>query len=169
VTAEHPLAEFASVEDFLAAARSRLQRLDVAGLAPALAQGAGIVDIRPAWARAAEGEIVGSLIVERNHLEWRLHPRSDARLALADTTPRWVVVCSEGYTSSLAAAALRSLGIDATDLIGGMRALRPPDAVVQPSLTPADSVVVAGRHLLQPVSGHLGYLGGPDVEGEAAH
>ena len=67
----------------------------------ALAAGARLVDIRPAWQRAREGEIAGSLIVERNHLEWRLHPRSSARLPGAVAGQRWIVVCSEGYTSSL--------------------------------------------------------------------
>ena len=69
-----------------------------------------------------EGEIPGAVIVERNHLEWRLHPASPDRLPLADTTSRWIVVCSQSYTSSLAAAALVSLGVDATDLIGGFEA-----------------------------------------------
>jgi rhodanese-related sulfurtransferase len=74
------------------------------------------------WQRAHEGEIPGALIVERNHLEWRLHPRSGARLVWAAAAQRWIVVCSEGYTSSLAAAALVSLGVPATDLVGGIHA-----------------------------------------------
>lgn len=82
--------------------------------------GAVIVDIRPAWQR--DTEIPGSLIIERNHLEWRVHPDSDARLPIADSTTRWVLVCSEGYASSLAAASLVQLGIDATDIVGGIAA-----------------------------------------------
>ncbi|MDQ1737035.1 MAG: hypothetical protein QOH56_3286 [Pseudonocardiales bacterium] len=113
---------FASVEDLLVDARSRLQRLHPAEAARSVAAGARFVDIRPVWQRAHEGEIPGALIVERNHLEWRLHPRSGARLVWAAAAQRWIVVCSEGYTSSLAAAALVSLGVPATDLVGGIHA-----------------------------------------------
>lgn len=116
----HP--RFSSVEALLADARARLDRLTPTQAHAAVAAGARLVDIRPAWQRAAEGEIPGAVIVERNHLEWRLHPASPDRLPLADTTSRWIVVCSQSYTSSLAAAALVSLGVDATDLIGGFEA-----------------------------------------------
>jgi len=115
-------AAFGSVDELLADARSRLSRLNPDEAMTAVGDGAMFVDIRPAWQRAAEGEIPGSLIVERNHLEWRLHPRSSGRLPRACAGQRWIVVCSEGYTSSLAADALRSLGMPATDLIGGIRA-----------------------------------------------
>ena len=86
--------------------------------------GAVIVDIRPAWQRLADGEIPGSVVVERNHLEWRLHPASGAALPLAHDGQEWIVVCTEGYTSSLAAASLRSLGLDATDIVGGIHGWR---------------------------------------------
>jgi rhodanese-related sulfurtransferase len=112
------------VEDLLSAARAGLSRLTVAEAVTALAEGARMVDIRPAWQRAGEGEIAGSLIVERNHLEWRLHPDSEARVELARPGQRWIVVCGEGYTSSLAAASLCSIGVEATDLIGGVHAWR---------------------------------------------
>ena len=80
-----------------------------------------LVDIRPAAQRAAYGEIPDALIVERNVLEWRFDPRSAARLPEADRIrPAVVVVCQEGYTSSLAAAALQDLGLrKATDVAGG--------------------------------------------------
>ena len=82
-----------------------------------------LVDIRPAAQRAAEGEIPGALIVERNVLEWRFDPASGARLPQASYDLEVIVVCSEGYTSSLAAAALQDLGVRrATDLDGGFRA-----------------------------------------------
>jgi rhodanese-related sulfurtransferase len=113
---------FDSVDDLLAHARQSLRRVDVPAAVSALADGARLVDIRPGWQRAVEGEIPGSLIVERNHLEWRLHPQSSARLPGALPGQLWIVVCSEGYTSSLAAAALLSIGVPATDLIGGFRA-----------------------------------------------
>jgi len=114
--------QFASVDDLLADARSRLRRLDPLEATRELDRGARLVDIRPSWQRAVSGEIPGALIVERNHLEWRLHPRSDARLPQAGDGQRWIVICSEGYTSSLAADALNSLGVPATDVIGGFHA-----------------------------------------------
>jgi rhodanese-related sulfurtransferase len=87
--------------------------------------GAVLVDIRPAAQRAAEGGIPGALIVERNVLEWRFDPASEARLPEAGYGARVVVFCSEGYTSSLAAAALQQLGVrHATDLAGGFVAWR---------------------------------------------
>ncbi len=110
------------MDEMLAESRGALTRLDPREVAAELAAGAMLVDIRPAWQREVEGEIPGSLIVERNHLEWRLHPGSDARLPAAVEGQRWVVICSEGYTSSLAAASLVSLGVPATDVVGGYRA-----------------------------------------------
>jgi rhodanese-related sulfurtransferase len=108
----------------LAQARSRLQRLTPAQSQDALAAGALLVDIRPGWQRAAEGEVPGALLVERNHLEWRFDPDCDARLPQATGYDVQVIVlCSEGYTSSLAADSLRSLGLcRATDVIGGFQA-----------------------------------------------
>jgi rhodanese-related sulfurtransferase len=89
-----------------------------------LAPGAVLVDIRPAAQRAIEGSVPGALVVERNVLEWRFDPASDARLPQATGYGVEVIVlCSEGYTSSLAADALRSLGLHrATDVIGGFHA-----------------------------------------------
>ncbi|KAF8645599.1 hypothetical protein AX16_007681 [Volvariella volvacea WC 439] len=83
-----------------------------------------LVDIRPVAQRQVEGMIRGSLIIERNVLEWRFDPRSDARLAIADRYDlRVIVFCQEGYTSSLAAHSLQQLGLlNATDMIGGYRA-----------------------------------------------
>src|SRR6187399_1886668 len=95
--------------------------------APALHDHAAVlVDIRPAAQRATEGEIPGALIVERNLLEWRVDPASDARLPIArGYDVQLIVFCSEGYTSSLAAASLQELGLwRATDIVGGFRAWR---------------------------------------------
>jgi rhodanese-related sulfurtransferase len=105
----------------LAEARDRLTRVDARQAAAAQLAGALLVDIRPAAQRQQFGEIPGALIIERNVLEWRLDPRSDARLAVADRYDLPViVVCQEGYTSSLAAAALQDIGLSAaTDLTGG--------------------------------------------------
>ena len=132
---------FDSVDDLLAHARRSLRRLDVEQTVAAVAGGAKLVDIRPVWQRVAEGEIAGSLIVERNHLEWRLHPHSSARLPSAVAGQRWIVICSEGYTSSLAAAALVSLGVDATDLIGGVQAWRAAGQPLVGGPTPVEAVV----------------------------
>jgi rhodanese-related sulfurtransferase len=107
----------------LAQARSRLQRLTPARAHHAVTTGALLVDIRPGWQRA-EGEIPGALLVERNHLEWRFDPECNARLPQATGYDLQVIIlCVEGYTSSLAADSLRSLGLHrATDVIGGFRA-----------------------------------------------
>ncbi|HEX2301678.1 MAG TPA: rhodanese-like domain-containing protein [Pseudonocardiaceae bacterium] len=108
----------------LAQARARLQRLTAQQAHHAVAAGALLVDIRPGRQRAEEGEVPGALLVERNHLEWRFDPECDARLPQATGYDVQVIVlCSEGYTSSLAADSLRSLGLHrATDVIGGFRA-----------------------------------------------
>ena len=112
-----------SIDELLAGARARLNRLGPLEASRAANEGAVLVDIRPAAQRAAEGEIPGAAIVERNVLEWRFDPASDARLPQASYDLQVIVVCSEGYTSSLAAAALQDLGIrGATDLDGGFRA-----------------------------------------------
>ena len=113
-----------TVDQLLAEARSRIERVTPHEAAARVAAGALLVDIRPAAQRRREGTVPGALVVERNVLEWRFDPASDARLPQATGYDVDVIVlCSEGYTSSLAADALRSLGVwRATDLIGGFRA-----------------------------------------------
>ena len=113
-----------AIEEILAAARGRLLRLTPPEAFREVAEGAALIDIRPAALRAAAGEIPGSVIVERNHLEWRLDPGCDARLPwVTSYDHRIIVFCQESYTSSLAAAALHDLGLHrATDVIGGFRA-----------------------------------------------
>lgn len=114
------------IDEILATARARLHRLDPHEVAAAMARGAVLVDIRPAAQRAEHGEIPGAIVIERNVLEWRLDPRSDARLPFATTYDLEVIItCQEGYTSSLAAASLLDLGLSrATDLDGGFAAWR---------------------------------------------
>jgi rhodanese-related sulfurtransferase len=114
----------AGIAEILEAARARLHRVGPHETRDAVAQGAVLVDIRPAAQRAEFGEIPGAVIIERNVLEWRLDPRSDARLPFADRYDLEVIVtCQEGYTSSLAAASLQDLGLHrATDLAGGFAA-----------------------------------------------
>jgi rhodanese-related sulfurtransferase len=113
-----------TVDDLLAEARSRIERVTPHEAAARVAAGGHLVDIRPGAQRAREGEVPGALIVERNVLEWRFDPASDARLPEATGYDVDVIVlCSEGYTSSLAADALRSLGLHrATDVVGGFTA-----------------------------------------------
>lgn len=113
-----------TVADLLAAARARLDRPDPHRAAALAEAGAHLVDTRPGWQRVEEGAVPGALVIERNHLEWRLDPTSDARVPQAvDHDVAWVLFCSEGYSSSLAAASLQDLGLHrATDVDGGFRA-----------------------------------------------
>jgi rhodanese-related sulfurtransferase len=113
-----------SIEDLLARARARLSRVTPSRAFQEARDGAVLVDIRPAAQRREHGEIPESIVVERNHLEWRFDPASDARLPMVTGYEhRIIVFCQEGYTSSLAAAALQDLGLrNATDLDGGFAA-----------------------------------------------
>lgn len=86
------------------------------------AAGGLVVDTRPAEQRSAHGELPGALVVDRNLLEWRLDPTSPHRLPEVVPGQRVVIVCNEGYSSTLAAATLQRLGVDATDLEGGFQA-----------------------------------------------
>jgi rhodanese-related sulfurtransferase len=113
-----------TIDEVLEEARAGLRRFSPEEAAAAVRRGALLVDIRPAAQRAAEGEIPGALVIERNVLEWRLDPTSSARIpAAVDHDIEVVVFCSEGYTSSLAASSLQDLGLhSATDLDGGFHA-----------------------------------------------
>ncbi len=113
-----------TIDEVLVAARARLDRPDPRRAAEMVAAGAILVDTRPGWQRAEEGEIPGVLVIERNHLEWRCDPTCAARTEQAvDHDVTWILFCSEGYSSSLAAASLQDLGLrNATDLDGGYRA-----------------------------------------------
>jgi rhodanese-related sulfurtransferase len=115
-----------TVEDLLAEARSELSRLEPAEAGSALASGALLVDIRAESQRERDGEVPGSLFIARNVLEWRCDPRSRWRdERVSDPGRRVIVMCDEGYQSSLAAATLRQLGlVQATDMIGGFQAWR---------------------------------------------
>lgn len=136
---------YASVEEMLEAAREGLDRLTPQAAQQAVAEGARLVDIRPQWQREQDGEIPGAVVIEPNHLEWRLHPRSEARIPGAENTGRWVVYCTEGYTSSLAAASLVCLGLDATDIVGGIHAWRAAGLPTVAGPTPVEEVVPAAR------------------------
>lgn len=110
------------IDELLEAAQARLARVEVADLDAEVAAGALVVDVRPELNRREEGELPGAVVIDRLVLEWRLDPSSDHRLAEAADGRRVVLVCNEGYASSLAAATLQDLGVDATDLVGGYRA-----------------------------------------------
>jgi len=142
------------IEQILSDARAKLQRITPIQAydelrEPEVGAPTFLVDIRPAAQRDLEGGIHGSLIIERNVLEWRFDPRSDARLAIVDRFDlRVIIFCQEGYTSSLAAFALQELGLlNATDIIGGYKAWKeaglPVDST-EPSTEPRSLVSRAG-------------------------
>ncbi|MFE5455910.1 rhodanese-like domain-containing protein [Nocardia sp. NPDC056564] len=107
----------------LARARANLVRVEPEQAERLLADRALLVDIRPYANRLAEGEIPGAVIVERIVLEWRLDPHNEFRLAGLAEDSTVVVLCNEGYASSLAARDAQELGLrNATDMIGGFRA-----------------------------------------------
>jgi rhodanese-related sulfurtransferase len=115
----------ATIDDVLADARRTIARLTPRAAFDAAERGSLLVDIRPEINRLTEGEIPGALVIDRNVLEWRLDPASEAGLPVASYDAWIVIVCNEGYASSLAAASLQQLGIRrATDLDGGYRAWR---------------------------------------------
>ncbi len=113
-------------DELLTDARKRLRRLQPRQADQAVQAGAILVDTRPEYQRRADGQVPGAIVIERNHLEWRLDPASPSKIPLAashDIT--WIICCNEGYSSSLAAAALHALGLhQATDVIGGFQAWR---------------------------------------------
>jgi rhodanese-related sulfurtransferase len=111
-----------TVEELLASARAGLSRLTPAEALAAAGSGATLVDIRPADQRRRDGELPGAHVIPRNVLEWRLDPRGPDRDPIVGRTgARVIIVCDQGFQSSLAAATARRLGIDATDVIGGVQ------------------------------------------------
>jgi rhodanese-related sulfurtransferase len=120
------------IDKVLDDARARLDRLQAKDVPAALQRGAVLVDIRPQAQRDREGHVPDALVIERNVLEWRCDPTSDAKIpeAVGDDV-EWVVLCSEGYTSSLAAASLVDLGLHrSTDVVGGYHALKTEGVLV---------------------------------------
>jgi rhodanese-related sulfurtransferase len=115
-----------TVEELLAAARARLNRLDPEAAIEAQNAGASLIDIRTETQIATDGTIPGALVIPRNVLEWRLDPTGAHRHPQAPGTDGQVIVfCDAGYQSSLAAATLQELGFHrATDLDGGFQAWR---------------------------------------------
>jgi rhodanese-related sulfurtransferase len=118
------ISETRGVDAALALARAGVRRLDPHETRAAVAGGALLVDTRTDWQRRDQGELPGALVIDRTVLEWRLDPSSPDRIPEAtgyDLTV--IVVCRQGYSSSLAAASLRTVGLyRATDMAGGMEA-----------------------------------------------
>jgi rhodanese-related sulfurtransferase len=127
------------IDDLLARARTGLSRLEPREALESARQGAVLVDTRPEFQRRADGEIPEAIVIERVHLEWRLDPSSEARIPEAvDHDVAWIIICDEGYSSSLAAASLRSLGLhNAADVVGGFQAWRDAGLPVTRPATPA--------------------------------
>lgn len=113
-----------TIDEILERARSRLRRVEPRQAAEEQARGALLIDTRTAPQRANQGEIPGAIVIDRTVLEWRLDPASPDRIAQAtDHNVRIILVCAEGYSSSLAAASLQDIGlVNATDVIGGFHA-----------------------------------------------
>jgi rhodanese-related sulfurtransferase len=112
-----------AIDRMLTEARAGLDRVAPEDLSAEMDDGALVVDIRPAANRESEGLLPGAVVIERIHLEWRLDPSSPDRIPEAAADRKIIVVCNEGYSSSLAARTLRDLGVTrATDLAGGFRA-----------------------------------------------
>jgi rhodanese-related sulfurtransferase len=135
LTSDSLPADAPSIDELLAEARSGLARLRPEAAFAVLTDGAALVDIRPLEQRIAEGEVPGAIIIGRNVLEWRLDPRSEARIpALARADAQIIVMCSEGYASTLAAATLRRIGLrEATDLDGGFQAWKAAGLPTRPA------------------------------------
>jgi rhodanese-related sulfurtransferase len=123
-----------NVDELLAEARAELSRLTPEQARAAQERGAIIVDIRPIEQRGVDGEIPGARVIARNVLEWRVDASSGARDPdVAQPDRQVIVTCNEGYQSSLAAATLRRLGVDATDMVGGFQAWRGEGLPVTPA------------------------------------
>ena len=118
------MSERHSIDEILSRARATLDRVPPERLADEQAHGALVVDIRPVEQRLRDGQLPGAIVIDRNVLEWRLDPSSEHRIdRVTGYDDRIVIVCNEGYSSSLAAATLQEIGLHrATDLIGGYQA-----------------------------------------------
>lgn len=113
-----------TIDAMLEDAQASLDRVHPSEFDAVVSEGALVVDVRDSALRERQGPIDGALVIDLTVLEWRLAPSSDHRVVDAATGQRVVLVCNEGYSSSLAAVRLQSLGIDgATDLVGGFTAL----------------------------------------------
>jgi rhodanese-related sulfurtransferase len=114
-----------AIDELLDRSRQALCRVSPCDLDAEVAAGALVVDIRPVEQRTVDGVVPGAVVIDRNVLEWRLTPTSETRIEAIHHERRVILICNEGFSSSLAAAALQSLGLRyATDLEGGFQALQ---------------------------------------------
>jgi rhodanese-related sulfurtransferase len=136
-----------AIGEILDAARMRLRRLDPVAAYAAMRDGATLIDIRSQAQRAADGLVPGALHVERNVLEWRLDPRSEHRIPEATGYDQHVIImCAQGYASSLAAASLQDIGLHrATDLVGGYIAWAEAGLPTRPLGPEQDGCVLSTR------------------------
>lgn len=112
-----------SIDELLAQARAGLDRVAPDELEREVENGALLIDIRPVEQRERDGELPGALVVDRNVFEWRLAPSSEWKTLDVGPSQKVIVVCNQGFQSSLAAATLQDLGLrGATDLVGGYEA-----------------------------------------------
>jgi rhodanese-related sulfurtransferase len=113
-----------TVDELLETVRTRIDRIGPAEAARRLADGALLVDTRPFEQRDRDGEVPGAVVVDRNVLEWRLDPASPYRLPeVTGYDLEVIVLCNQGYSSSLVADTLRTLGLHrAVDVVGGFEA-----------------------------------------------
>jgi len=123
-----------TIDEVLNNARRRLRRVTPQEASAEYANGALLVDTRTSEQRAIDGEIPGALVIDRTVLEWRLDPASTARIPEATNhSVRVIVICNEGYSSSLAAASLQNLGlVNATDVVGGFQAWKAAGLPLRP-------------------------------------
>lgn len=130
----HTAARLSGVDELLRRARGRLKRLTPQEARVEYLAGALLVDTRTSKQRSAGGRIPGALVIDRTVLEWRLDPTSPSRIAeVSDAAIRVIVVCEQGYSSSLAAASLQDIGlVNATDMIGGFEAWKAAGLPVTP-------------------------------------
>jgi rhodanese-related sulfurtransferase len=142
-----------TVDELLVRARERLDRVTAEEALGAVRDGAVLVDIRSEAQRSRDGEIPGAIFHPRNVLEWRCDPASghdDPRLS-GDLGRRIVLVCDQGYASSLAAATLQDLGFSrATDLVGGFQAWKAAGLPVQRTPSAGSSRTAYARSLPDP-------------------
>src|SRR5689334_7071605 len=115
-----------TIHDLVAAARARYERIEPIQAWQAMADGAVLIDTRDGDQRQRDGRIPGALVIDRTVLEWRVDPASDAtHPALCGLDQRLILLCNQGYSSSLAVASLLDLGAThVTDVIGGFEAWR---------------------------------------------
>ncbi len=126
------------IDELLDAVRRRIERIEPAEVPARVAAGALLVDTRPVEQRRRDGEVPGALVVDRNVLEWRLDPASPDRLPqVSGYDLEVIVLCNQGYSSSLVADTLRSLGLRrAVDVIGGFEAWAAHGLPVDPPCRP---------------------------------